>query len=344
MGLLEWDTRSAYALTEFVFFAIGAVIFALMLISLGLLFCYFRNSGKYLWIVKALHRFILRTVFSGSSDFVEILYPKEKSEPSPPKPRSNVGKIAVYIYFTLLSGLVALWYLAVLSDSFFYRKTGTCNDLNANDTDYSCFLLSDRNVPSEVQEILDEEEGELVPCHRVQDFLRNSNVTYNLEVICYSAQPNPFLALGIAYGATKTIVFLLQVIFKVFLFLAGRGRYVKRCLVVMQISFMATILLFVVILPATLHGVSGPRNTPIDIFRGERFYPYASIILMGLSTIIVAGLTPWWAFKPIGWKQLFCCWQAPVVIEQESEETSNEAYNKVDQDGEKEQELSSPVE
>ena len=86
------------------------------------------------------------------------------------KPRSNVGKIAVYIYFTLLSGLVALWYLAVLSDSFFYRKTGTCNDLNTNDTDYSCFLLSDRNVPSEVREIIDEEEGELVPCQSMQKF------------------------------------------------------------------------------------------------------------------------------------------------------------------------------
>lgn len=344
MGLLEWDTRSAYALTEFVLFAIGVAILALMLVSLGLLFCYFRNSAKYLKVVKSLHRFMLSTVFSNSSDFVKILYPKEKREPSPPKTQSNVGKMAVYIYFTLLSGLVALWYLAVLSDSLFYRKTGTCNDLNANDTDYSCFLLSDRNVPPEVQEIIDEEDGELVPCPRVQDFLRDSNVTYNLEVICYSTQPNPFLALGIAYGATKTIVFLLQVIFKVFLFLAGRGRYVKRCLVVMQVSFLAAILLFVVILPATLHGVTGPRNTPIDIFRGERFYPYAAIFLMGLTTIIVSGLTPWWAFKPIGWKQLFCCWQAAVIIEQDPEETSNEAYNKMDRDGEKEQELSSPVE
>lgn len=346
MGLLEWDTRSAYALTEFVLFAIGVIILALMLVSLGLLFCYFRNSAKYLWVVKALHRFMLRTVFSNSSDFVEILYPKEKSEPSPPKPQSNLGKIAVYIYFTLLSGLVALWYLAVFSDSFFYRKTGTCNDLNANDTDYSCFLLSDRNVPPQVQEIIDEEDGQLVPCQRVQNFLRNSNVTYNLEVLCYSTQPNPFLALGVAYGASKSIVFLLQVIFKIFLFLAGRGRYVKRCLVAMQISFLATVLLFVVVIPAVLHGVSGPRNTPIDIFRGERFYPYASIFLMGLSTIIVVGLTPWWAFKPIGWKQLFCCWQTTVIIEQEqeSEERSNEVYHEMDQDGEKEQELSSPIE
>lgn len=335
MDALEWQSRSAYALTEFVVFAIGGIILALMLVSLGLLFCYFRNSDKHLNGVKALHRSLIRAVFSSADDLVQILYPSVKKEPKIPKAQSTLGKIAVYIYFTLLSGLVALWYLAVFSDSLFYRKTGTCNDLSVNDSDYSCFLISDRNVPPEVQRIIDEEAGELVPCQRVRDFLSTSNVTYNLEVICYLSQLSPLSAMGIAYGAAKMIIIFLQVIFKGCLFLGGRGRNLKRCLVIMQGVFVTSVVLFVVIVPTTLHEVSGPRNTPLDFLRGERFYPYAVVTLLGLSTVLVAGMTPWWAFEPISWKELLCCGSS-TSSEPESEDSTNEFYRKFEKGTEKE--------
>lgn len=307
MGALEWESRSAYALTEFVVFLIGAIIFTAMLSSLGLLFCYFRNNDKYLKFVKGLHRFLIKTVFSGGDELVQILYPKERKEPKPLKAKTTWGKIAVFVYFTLLSGLVALWYLVTFTNAFIYRKTGTCNDLNVNDTDYSCFLISDRNVPPQIQEIIDEEAGELVPCQRVQEFLTTTpNITYNLEVICYASQLNLLSALGIAYGACKTITFLLQLIFKGFMFLAAKGRIMRRILITLQALFVGFVVLFLLIVPTTLHEVSGPRNSPFDIIRGELFFSFAFISLLGLSTVLVAGLTPWWAFHPL---DALCCGQ-----------------------------------
>ena len=150
MDVLEWKSRSAYALTEFVVFMIGALIFAAMLSSLGLLFCHFRNSKKRRRRVKRLHRFLIKTVFSGGDKLVRILYPNERKESKQLLTvKTTRGKIAVHVYFTLLSGLVAFWYLTVFANTAIYRKTGHCHDLHVSDTDLSCFLVSDRNVPPE---------------------------------------------------------------------------------------------------------------------------------------------------------------------------------------------------
>ena len=307
MSALQCESQSAYALTEFVVFALGGLVFAAMLAFFGLLFFLFRNNDKVLGLVQGAHRFVIRTVFSGSEDLVEVLYPRVDQKPKRIKARSTWGKVAVYVYFTLLSGLVALWYLAVFSDSLFYRKTGTCNDLGLNDKEYSCFLISDPNVPPQVQEIIDKEEGEIVPCQKVQQFLASTpNVTYDLEVICYVSQLTPLSAMGVAYGASKIIAFLLQFIFKGFMFLAAKGRVMKRLLVAFQVTILSFVIAFVLVVPPTLHEVSGPRNSPFDFLRGERFYPYAVITLLGLSTVLVAGLTPWWAFESVSYRDLLC--------------------------------------
>ena len=301
MDVLEWKSRSAYALTEFVVFMIGALIFAAMLSSLGLLFCHFRNSKKRRRRVKRLHRFLIKTVFSGGDKLVRILYPNERKESKQLLTvKTTRGKIAVHVYFTLLSGLVAFWYLTVFANTAIYRKTGHCHDLHVSDTDLSCFLVSDRNVPPEVQEIIDEGGGELVNCQRVHQFLMTTpNITYDLEVICYAAQLNPFSAMGIAYGSCKTVSYVLQLIFKGFLFFAARGRILRVILIVLQVLFITLMLLFLVIVPSTLHLVDGLRNTPVDILRGEPFVSFSAVVLLGLSTVVVAGLTPWWAYYPI---------------------------------------------
>jgi len=62
----------------------------------------------------------------------------------------------------------------------------------------TCFQISTRNVPPEVERIIDEEEGELVPRRRVQNYIIQNNVTFDLEVICYVSQLNAIAALGVA--------------------------------------------------------------------------------------------------------------------------------------------------
>ena len=98
----------------------------------------------------------------------------------------------------------------------------------------------------------------------------------------------------ITYGASKTIVFPLQIIVK-----ASRGRVVKHTLLVLQVSF---VVLFVLIVPLALHKVSRPRNSPLSFLRGERFYLYTVVTLLGLPT--VQGLTPWWVFEPCKTEQV----------------------------------------
>ena len=53
--------------------------------------------------------------------------------------------------------------------------------------------------------------------------------------------------------------------------------WVKRGLLAIQTGFVSFVVVFILIVPVSLHEVSGPRNTPFDFLRGERFYPYAVV-------------------------------------------------------------------
>ena len=88
----------------------------------------------------------------------------------------------------------------MFSNSLFYRKTGTCNDLSVNDTDYSCFLISDRKDPSQVQENIDQGARSVSESKRfLEYYIRPLTLaTYNLEVICYASNLSPLSAMGIA--------------------------------------------------------------------------------------------------------------------------------------------------
>ena len=311
MSSLEWDTRTAYALTELTTFAIGTIVLLAVAAFIAVVVCVFhcRKESDKLKAVLSLHYSILRAVFS---DTLKLENLSKRTEPNSgyqvedqPKesertmtfsgflPKSKGKAVVVHIYFSLLSGLVALWFLAVLSDSLFYRKISTCVDLSIRDTDMTCFQLSTRNVPPEIQRIIDEEGGELVPCRRVQEYITQNNVTFDLEVVCYVSQLSPMAALGVAYGAMKSVVFAIVVVFNIGLVLASKD--VKKLVVVVQVLTIIVVILAILIVPACLHQVSGPRNSVFDYFRGERFFSFAVLFLCGITTIITVGLHPWWA-------------------------------------------------
>ena len=312
MSALEWDTRTAYALTELTTFAIGTIVLLAVAAFIAVVVCVFhcRKENDKLKAVLSLHYSILRAVFSDTlklenlskrteqnSDYHPVEDQPKESERTMTfsgfLPKSKGKAVAVHIYFSLLSGLVALWFLAVLSDSLLYRKISTCADLSVNDTDMTCFQLSTRNVPPEVQRIIDEEEGEPVPCTRVQEYITQNNVTFDLEVICYVSQFSPVVALGVAYGATKSFVFAIVVVFNIGLVLGSKD--VKKFVVVVQALTIIVVILAILIVPACLHQVSGPRNSVLDYFRGERFFSFAVFFLCGITTIITVGFHPWWA-------------------------------------------------
>ena len=300
MSVLDWDSRKAYVLTEFITFAIGATVLLAVATFIAVVVCYYyrqEKTGK-LKPVLSLHRSLLRTVFW---DTIKLENSSKGNGPtvtfSGLQPQSNLGKIVmVYVYFSLLCGLAALCFLAVFSDSLFYRKVSTCNDVSVRDTDLACFKISTTNVPPEVQRIIDEEGEGLVPCRKVQNYITQSNVTFDLEVLCYLSQLSPITALGVAYGATKSVIFAVVVLFDIGLALATKGKCAKRFLVVAQVLIVTVVILTILIVPASLHQASGPRNSAFDYLRGERFFSFAVIVLGGITTIITVGLHPWWAF------------------------------------------------
>ena len=236
--------------------------------------------------------------------------------------KKNLVRIYVHVYIIVLCGLIVLWAMSVFTDSVLYRKRGSCNDLSVNDTDLNCFLLSDRDVPEEVKDIINQdEEGEQIPCEEVQNVIKdNYNETFDLEVICYQYKLNPLAALGVAYGAMKVIAFFvvsaLSLVFafvdKCFVSKIGNGstkNNSNQSLKNIDLKLIAVshVLLFVISIGivvsfsaavGAIHDTAGLRNSAYDLLRGETFYRY-SFVVLGPLTLLYIGFVPWWAFEPL---------------------------------------------
>jgi hypothetical protein len=310
--VLEWTSRTAYAFTELVFFlVICFIIFAtIAVIFVVLLLAYWKKSSFF-----SLLRPLFENVFTSAIAFsqkrggkVKIVFLGNEQvgdEFFTGDVKKGLARVWVHIYFILLCSIAVLWFATVFSDGVLYRKTGTCLDLNVRDSDARCFLLSTADVPPEVQEIIDEEEGEAVPCQKVQNYLILNNSTYDLEVICYLARLSPLPALGVAYGTMKTIIFATISLLTVFLAISNKVRAPEKrsvCFVCIthgvQILISVFIIAVIVAIVSCLHE-SSQRNTTFDFLRGERFY-HSSVVGLGTITIFVTfGLFPWWAFKPL---------------------------------------------
>ena len=227
-----------------------------------------------------------------------------------------------------------LWAVAVFSDTVLYRKTSSCTDLSLQDTDLSCFILSSDDIPEGVQQIIDEEKGDLVPCENVQRYLQSQNISLDLEVICYQYQLNPLAALGVSYGVMKSIAFVIITTLGIILSVTNklRGRLFEaaentsssvpqppndstdfsspKVLVISRATILAVhvlqlllsiiLIIIIAIVLAMLHNnVSGAKNSGLDYLRGEQFYRYSVTVLIPITIIFTVGLFPWWAFKPL---------------------------------------------
>ena len=301
--VLEWTSRSAYAFTELIFFLlICLIIFATIAIIFVVLLLAYCGEHSFFSLLRPL----LENVFTSAIAFSQRREEKVKivflgNEQQDFQNRRGLSRAWVHIYFTLLCSVAVLWFATVFSDAVLYRKTGTCLDLDVRDSDARCFLLSTADVPPEVQEIIDEEEGEAVPCQRVQNYLILNNSTYDLEVVCYLARISPLPALGVAYGTMKTIIFAMVSVLTVFLAFSnkfGAPKWALCSIIFTQIVISFVIIAVIVAVVSSLHEY-GTRNTTYDFLRGERFY-HSSVVGLGVVTILITfGLFPWWAFKPL---------------------------------------------
>ena len=335
MVLLEWNERTHYALTELILFLLTSFVLAL---GIGISFVvsyYHLKSGSGISFFSTLRPFF-ENVLPSAIDFtpahnskantgeseerdlirvdVVFLGHQERAEADGKKSstrRRRRRRIWVHVYFILLCCLIILWAISVFSHTILHRKTSSCNDISLADTDLSCFLLSERNIPKGVQEIIDEEEGQLVPCDRVQSYIIQQNITFDLEVICYQYQLSPLAALGISYGAMKSIAFTIVSILSVILTLTNkiyhRNHNAKdpistTIIVISHIVLLVisiTLIVILAIVAAVFHEVAGTRNSGFDYLRGEMFYRYSVVVLATITIIYTIGLFPWWAFEKL---------------------------------------------
>ena len=335
---LEWDRRSNYALTELILFSLASLILFLA-ITLSFIYSYIHLNYdvSFFSTLRPLFENVLPTAVAftptrrpGDEDDIDLGGNNKGKEPPKvnlvflgheersPKARSTkrtLVRIWVHVYFILLCGIIILWAVSIFSDSVLYRKMSSCNDISVEDEDLSCFLLSDRDVPEGVQEVIDQEEGEKVPCAGVQQYIADNNLTFDLEVICYQYQLNPVAALGISYGAIKTVSFVIvSILSALFAFVNKLFRRKPRnvsdlpgqdigipLIVTSHVFFfilsLAGIAVFAIIL-AIIHEITGLKNSGYDFLRGEKFYSYSVVALVPL-TLVFLSFVPWWAFRPL---------------------------------------------
>ena len=309
--VLEWTSRDSYVFTELVFFiATCSVIFATIVTIFIVLLLAYRSDSSFFSLLRPLFENVFTSAIAFSQrkkESVKIVFLGNEQLDKGDFKGENKRKMArawVHIYFTLLCCVAVLWFATIFSDAVLYRKTGTCLDLNVRDSDSRCFLLSTADVPPELESIINEEEGEAVPCQRVQTYLIENNSTYDLEVICYIARLSPLPALGIAYGTMKTLIFAIIAVLTAFLTISNKLKLRnKLCTIIVfvqvaQIVVSVVIIAIMVAVVTSIH-VLDTRNTEYDFLRSERFYHSSVVALGGISIFITIGLFPWWAFKPL---------------------------------------------
>ena len=311
--VLEWTTRNGYALTELVFFLIVCIIiFATFAIVFAVLLLHFKKNSSFFSLLRPLFGNVFTTAIAfthRSGEKVRIVFlghEQHDDDYFSGQLRRYGARVWVHVYFTLLCSVAVLWFATVFSDAVLYSKTGTCLDLDVRDGEARCFLLpSTDDIPPEVQAIIDEEEGETVPCQRVRAYLIVQNSSYDLGVICYISSLSPLPALGVAYGTMKTIIFgmvsLLSIFFAISRKIDAPSRSMRFIYIThgAQIGISLVIIVVMVVVLSSLHESKDSMNTGFDYFKGERFY-HSSVVALGSVTIFITfGLFPWWAFKPL---------------------------------------------
>lgn len=308
---LEWEKRSDYALTEMVLFILTSLVIIIAItLSFALVYLNLDGDKKFISSLLPLFENVLPSAIAftpAKTAEVNIVFLGRQER----EKKKRITRLWIQVYFVLLCFLIVFWAVSTFSSSVLYRKTTSCSDLDVEDTDLSCFLLSNDDIPEGVQQILDDEKNDIVPCDKVEDYIENQlqNSTFDLEVICYEYVLNPLAAAGIAYGAMKTIAFVIITGLSVILIVTRNyrdrerdkeltnGKILIAQAVQLFLSLMIIAVLIIVI--ALLHAITATRNSAFDYLRGEKFYSFSVVVLAPVTIIFTLGLFPWWAFEPL---------------------------------------------
>ena len=185
--------------------------------------------------------------------------------------------------------LAGLWFIVMTLEHLVYRKTGTCNDINVNNNDFTCFNLKNHSLKI--------------------DCTSEEAMDPNIEVFCYLYHFSPS-AVAIGFSTYQFILFLTVLFFKIAVEWTQCACCGKRscsvCAVFAQVLIAALSFLVVLVLCSTLHFRNVLR---MYFFEGKAVYRVAMFVLLAVS-FLVGIFTPWFGFMNIAAKP------APVVPEE----------------------------
>ena len=315
MAIGEWNERALYAVTELIFFLLATIVLFLASAALFVYkYVHHRNKVTFFFTLRSLFENILPSAIAftpatnGRINLVFLGHQEKSRDQKGLCCKLNLVRVWVHVYFVILCGLIMMWAVSVFSNSVLYRKTSSCTDLSLADTDMSCFLLSNEDIPDGVKEIIDEEEGDLVPCQKIQNYIVAQNLTFDLEVVCYQYLLNPLAALGVSYGAMKAISFAivstLSAVFTVTKCLnkcKADKPSLRRIMAIHILLILISMALVVIlaIVTAVLHSLVTTRNSAYDYLRGEIFYNISVVVLASITIVYTVGFFPWWALEPL---------------------------------------------
>ena len=205
----------------------------------------------------------------------EVLLFAERKEPD-----DTTGKVWVHMYFLTTAVLALFWFLAVFIDNLWYRKVTTCNDVNVLSHNYICYRI---DISGEVED----------PVNCITNDGRT--VDNPGEVLCYILLYSPGMALGIAVGVARFILFMTDLTFSTALWL-GNHEWGRALLVSAQLLASVVSLAFVSVIPSVQVGAGKDISFLKWFLRG---HIVGRVLVFALTTITIAvvPLVPWWAFK-----------------------------------------------
>ena len=183
--------------------------------------------------------------------------------------------IWMHTYFLTMLLIVAMWFSLIFWDTFLYRKTTTCNDIDVRNDAYLCFDINKSFSAG------------AVTC--TDPAVMNNP---NIYVICYLSNFNITVALSLSFSFMQLVILLIHISFSLTLWC------VKNCSPKAAIGLYGTLLFVYAVVVVSITSIFAKdkslKDKGINFFYGLRVLRVAMVILGIISPFCVTLLSPYY--------------------------------------------------
>ena len=180
----------------------------------------------------------------------------------------------MHAYFLTMLLIVAMWFSLIFCDTFLYRKTTTCNDIDVRNDAYLCF---DIDKPISAGAVICNDPA----------VINNPNI----YVICYLSNFNITVALSLSFSFMQLVILLIHISFSLTLWC------VKNCspeVAIVVHVFLCILYAIGVIIICSFLSDHSLKIKGINFFYGMRILRVFMVILGFISLSLVTAMSPYY--------------------------------------------------